>query len=162
MNPEGAEMDRWATIADVDGGETVFEAIAADIGAAIEALRASRLDVAADHVDRAAGLFDRASAPSRTVATERPRHFPVFPRPTQDSDAVRSEPYERFENLCGLPTAPGEAHDTVVRAYLDLRRSARFGEAEWNRFRNALSGLEERHQRWKSECLARPALPAAR
>ncbi|MFB7252780.1 hypothetical protein [Streptomyces nojiriensis] len=150
MNPEGAETNRWAAVGHVDGGEMIFAAIAADVRAAIEALRASRLDAAADHVERAAGLFDRATVLFRTVATPRPGH------------AVRSEEYERFENLCGLPTAPGDAHDTVVRAYLDLRRSARFGEAEWNRFRSALAGLEEQHQRWKSECLAQPALPAAR
>ncbi|MGZ9935655.1 hypothetical protein ACXNSR_37915 [Streptomyces sp. NC-S4] len=148
MNPEGADADRWEAVGHVDGGEKAFEAIAADIGAAIEALRASRLDAAADHVDRATGLFDRASVPFRTVAAPR--------------SGDGSEQYERFENLCGLPTAPGDAHDTVVRAYLDLRRSARFDEAEWNRFRSALAALEERHQRWRAEYLDRPALAGAR
>ncbi|WKD30672.1 hypothetical protein [Streptomyces xanthophaeus] len=150
MHPEGTETDRWAAVGHVDGDDMVFAEIAADVRAAIEALRASRLDAAADHVDRAAGHFDRATVPPRTGSAVRPGH------------AGGSEHYERFENLCGLPTAPGDAHDTVVRAYLDLRRSVRFDEAEWNRFRSALAGLEEQHQRWKSECLARPALPAAR
>lgn len=160
--------DEYFFIRALQAHEMIFMAIAADVRAAIEALRASRLDAAADHVDRAAGLFDRASALFRMVATMRPGHFTAFPQFTQGAGAIRSEQYEHFAILCGLPTAPrlpseactnapsvrggaeGDAHDTVVRAYLDLRRSARFEEAEWNRFRNALGGLEERHQRWKS------------
>ncbi|MCX4808292.1 tryptophan 2,3-dioxygenase family protein [Streptomyces sp. NBC_01214] len=160
--------DEYFFIRALQAHEMIFTAIAADVRAAIEALRAGRLDAAADHVDRAAGLFDRASALFRMVATMRPGHFSAFRQFTQGASAIQSEQYKRFEILCGLPTAArmrsaaftsvpsvrgeaeGEAHDTVVRAYLDLRRSARFDEAEWNRFRNALGGLEERHQRWKS------------
>ncbi|WP_030721737.1 tryptophan 2,3-dioxygenase family protein [Streptomyces sp. NRRL S-237] len=160
--------DEYFFIRALQAHEMVFTAIAADVREAIGALRAGRLDAAADHVDRAAGLLDRASALFRMVATMRPGHFSAFRQFTQGASAIQSEQYKRFEILCGLPTAPrlgseaftqvpavraeaaGEGHDTVVRAYLDLRRSARFGEAEWNRFRNALGGLEERHQRWKS------------
>ncbi|WP_314247245.1 tryptophan 2,3-dioxygenase family protein [Streptomyces kutzneri] len=160
--------DEYFFIRALQAHEMIFTAIAADVRAAIGALRAGRLDVAADHVDRAAVLFDRASALFRMVATMRPGHFSAFRQFTQGASAIQSEQYKRFEILCGLPTAPrleseaftnvpsvraeaeGDAHDTVVRAYLDLRRSARFGEAEWNRFRSALGGLEERHQRWKS------------
>ncbi|MFE1877815.1 tryptophan 2,3-dioxygenase family protein [Streptomyces sp. NPDC059496] len=160
--------DEYFFIRALQAHEMIFTAIAADVLAAIEALRAGRLDAAADHVDRAAGHFDRASVLFRMVATMRPGHFSAFRQFTQGASAIQSEQYKRFEILCGLPTTPrlqsaaltsapsvrgeaeGDAHDTVVRAYLDLRRSARFDEAEWNRFRNALGGLEERHQRWKS------------
>ncbi|MFG2230654.1 tryptophan 2,3-dioxygenase family protein [Streptomyces sp. NPDC048723] len=160
--------DEYFFIRALQAHEMIFTAIAADVRAAIGALRAGRLDAAADHVDRAAGLFDRASALFRMVATMRPGHFSAFRRFTQGASAIQSEQYKRFEILCGLPTAPrleseafanvpsvraeaeGDAHDTVVRAYLDLRRSVRCGEAEWNHFRSALGGLEERHQRWKS------------
>ncbi|MFF4447656.1 tryptophan 2,3-dioxygenase family protein [Streptomyces sp. NPDC001502] len=160
--------DEYFFIRALQAHEMIFTAIAADVRAAIGALRAGRLDTAADHVDRAAGLFDRASALFRMVATMRPGHFSAFRQFTQGASAIQSEQYKRFEILCGLPTAPrlgseaftnvpsvraeaeGEAHDTVVRAYLDLRRTARLGEAEWNRFRSALGALEERHQHWKS------------
>ncbi|MFF1367912.1 tryptophan 2,3-dioxygenase family protein [Streptomyces virginiae] len=181
--PTGAEAGHWfeATVQPVyvlhdeyffirvlQAHEMVFTAIAAEVREAIGALRAGRLAAAADHVDRAAGLLDRASALFRMVATMRPGHFSAFRQFTQGASAIQSEQYKRFEILCGLPTArrlgseaftqvpavraeaAAEGHDTVVRAYLDLRRSARFDEAEWNRFRTALGGLEERHQRWKS------------
>lgn len=168
VQPVHVLHDEYFFIRALQAHEMIFTAIAADVRAAIEALRAGRLDAAADRVERAAGLFERASALFRMVATMRPGHFSVFRQFTQGAGAIQSEQYERFEILCGLPTAPrlrstafagvpsvrgeaeGDAHDTVVRAYLDLRRSARFDEAEWNRFRNALGGLEERHQRWKS------------
>ncbi|MEY2228412.1 tryptophan 2,3-dioxygenase family protein [Streptomyces sp. BF23-19] len=160
--------DEYFFIRALQAHEMVFTAIAADVQEAIGALRAGRLAAAADHVDRAAGLLDRASALFRMVATMRPGHFSAFRQFTQGASAIQSEQYKRFEILCGLPTgrrlgseaftqvpavraeAADEGHDTVVRAYLDLRRSARFDEAEWNRFRSALGGLEERHQRWKS------------
>ncbi|MFJ2750406.1 tryptophan 2,3-dioxygenase family protein [Streptomyces sp. NPDC087297] len=160
--------DEYFFIRALQAHEMIFTAIAAEVRAAIGALRDGRLEAAADHVDRAAGLFDRASALFRMVATMRPGHFSAFREFTQGASAIQSEQYKRFEILCGLPTAPrlrseafthvpsvraeaeGEGHDTVVRAYLDLRRSVRFTEAEWNRFRSALGGLEERHQRWKS------------
>ncbi|WP_030770937.1 MULTISPECIES: tryptophan 2,3-dioxygenase family protein [unclassified Streptomyces] len=160
--------DEYFFIRALQAHEMIFTAIAADVREAIGALRAGRLDAAADHVDRATGLFDRASALFRLVATMRPGHFSAFRQFTQGASAIQSEQYKRFEILCGLPTAArlgsqafthvpsvraeaeDEGHDTVVRAYLDLRRSARFGEAEWNRFRGALAALEERHQRWKS------------
>ncbi|MFJ6054160.1 tryptophan 2,3-dioxygenase family protein [Streptomyces sp. NPDC092307] len=160
--------DEYFFIRALQAHEMVFTAIAADVREAIGALRAGRPVAAADHVDRATGLFDRASALFRLVATMRPGHFSAFRRFTQGASAIQSEQYKRFEILCGLPTAArltsgaftqvpavraeaeGEGHDTVVRAYLDLRRSACFGEAEWNRLRGALGGLEERHQRWKS------------
>ncbi|WP_030384952.1 tryptophan 2,3-dioxygenase family protein [Streptomyces sp. NRRL S-241] len=160
--------DEYFFIRALQAHEMIFTAIAAEVRTAIGALRDGRLDAAADHVDRAAGLFDRASALFRMVATMRPGHFSAFREFTQGASAIQSEQYKRFEILCGLPTAPrlrseafthvpsvraeaeGEGHDTVVRAYLDLRRSVRFTEAEWNRFRSALGGLEERHQRWKS------------
>ncbi|MFD8888942.1 tryptophan 2,3-dioxygenase family protein [Streptomyces sp. NPDC059566] len=160
--------DEYFFIRALQAHEMIFTAIAAEVRAAIGALRDGRLEAAADHVDRAAGLFDRASALFRMVATMRPGHFSAFREFTQGASAIQSEQYKRFEILCGLPTAPrlrseafthvpsvraeaeGEGHDTVVRAYLDLRRSVGFTEAEWNRFRSALGGLEDRHQRWKS------------
>ncbi|GGY87397.1 hypothetical protein GCM10010343_10560 [Streptomyces avidinii] len=160
--------DEYFFIRALQAHEMIFTAIAADVREAIGALRDGRLEAAAGHVERAAGLFDRASALFRMVATMRPGHFSAFRQFTQGASAIQSEQYKRFEILCGLPTAPrlrseaftnvpavraeaeGDGHDTVVRAYLDLRRSARFTEAEWNHFRSALGGLEERHQRWKS------------
>ncbi|WP_329403263.1 tryptophan 2,3-dioxygenase family protein [Streptomyces virginiae] len=160
--------DEYFFIRALQAHEMVFTAIAAEVQEAIGALRAGRPAAAADRVDRAAGLLDRASALFRMVATMRPGHFSAFRQFTQGAGAIQSEQYKRFEILCGLPTgrrlgseafthvpavraeAAGEGHDTVVRAYLDLRRSARFDEAEWNRFRSALGGLEERHQRWKA------------
>ncbi len=160
--------DEYFFIRALQAHEMIFTAIAAEVRAAIGALRDGRLAAAAGHVDRAAGLFDRASALFRMVATMRPGHFSAFRQFTQGASAIQSEQYKRFEILCGLPTAPrlrseafanvpsvraeaeDEGHDTVVRAYLDLRRSVRVTEAEWNRFRSALGGLEARHQRWKS------------
>ncbi|MER6450065.1 tryptophan 2,3-dioxygenase family protein [Streptomyces venezuelae] len=160
--------DEYFFIRTLQAHEMIFTAIAADVREAVGALRAGRLDAAAGHVDRAAGLFDRASALFRMVATMRPGHFSAFRQFTQGASAIQSEQYKRFEILCGLPTAPrlgsdaftqvpavraeaeADAHDTVVRAYLDLRRSARLDEAGWTALRTALGGLEARHQRWKS------------
>ncbi|MFJ3965544.1 tryptophan 2,3-dioxygenase family protein [Streptomyces sp. NPDC090036] len=160
--------DEYFFIRALQAHEMIFTAIATDVRSAVEALREGRLAAAAADAERAAGLFERASALFRMVATMRPGHFDGFRHFTQGASAIQSEQYKRFEILCGLPTAPrlrseaftnvpavraeaeDDTHDTVVRAYLDLRRSARFDEAEWNRFRTALGGLEERHQRWKS------------
>ncbi|MFG2987824.1 tryptophan 2,3-dioxygenase family protein [Streptomyces sp. NPDC048257] len=160
--------DEYFFIRALQAHEMIFTAIATDVRTAIEALRDGRLEAAAHQVDRAAGLFDRASALFRMVATMRPEHFEGFRQFTQGASAIQSEQYKRFEILCGLPTAPrlrseaftnvpavraeaeDDGHDTVVRAYLDLRRSARFSAAEWNHFRTALGTLEERHQRWKA------------
>ncbi len=148
--------------------EMVFTAIAQDMRAAIAALRDGCLEPAAMCVDRAAASFERASALFRLVATMRPEHFDGFREFTQGASAIQSEQYKRFEILCGLPhaerlgseaftsvaavraEAQDEGHDTVTQAYLDLRRRARFSWTDWNLFRTALGGLEERHQRWKS------------
>ncbi|MFE9929356.1 tryptophan 2,3-dioxygenase family protein [Streptomyces sp. NPDC005533] len=148
--------------------EMVFTAIAQDVGAAVAALRDGSLEAAAQSVDRAAASFERASALFRLVATMRPEQFDGFREFTQGASAIQSEQYKRFEILCGLPHAErlgskaftsvpavrAEAqdadHDTVTRAYLDLRRRARFSWTDWNLFHTALGGLEERHQRWKS------------
>lgn len=148
--------------------EMVFTAIAQDVRAAIAALRDGRLEPAAACVDRAAASFERASALFRLVATMRPEHFSGFREFTQGASAIQSEQYKRFELLCGLPPAErlGSAaftsvpavraeahdagHDTVTRAYLDLRRRTRFSSTDWNLFHTALGQLEERHQRWKS------------
>ncbi|MFG2975574.1 tryptophan 2,3-dioxygenase family protein [Streptomyces sp. NPDC048331] len=160
--------DEYFFIRALQAHEMIFTAISAHVRETIGALRAGRPAAAADHVDRAGDLFDRASALFRMVATMRPGHFSAFRQFTGGASAIQSDQYKRFEILCGLPTAArleseafthvpavraeaeGEGHDTVVRAYLDLRRSARFDEVEWNRFRGALGTLEERHQRWKS------------
>ncbi|MFJ7262036.1 tryptophan 2,3-dioxygenase family protein [Streptomyces globosus] len=148
--------------------EMLFTAIAGEVRSAVGALRDGRPAAAAEHVDRAAGLFGRASALFRLVATMRPGHFSSFRRFTQGASAIQSEQYKRFEVLCGTPPAarlasaafadvpavraeaedPGR--DTLTRAYLDLRRSGGIDSREWGLLHGAVGRLEDRHQRWKA------------
>ncbi|MGW0391791.1 tryptophan 2,3-dioxygenase family protein [Streptomyces sp. NPDC003042] len=148
--------------------EMLFTAIAADMKAAIGAIRAGDLGEGVERIDHAVAMFERAGALFRTVATMRAEHFSAFRQYTQGASAIQSEQYKRFESLCGVPPASrlrsaaftsvpavrAEAedagHDTVTRAYLDLRGEGGFGPAEWTRLDAALSRLERRHQRWKS------------
>ncbi|MEW5530707.1 hypothetical protein [Streptomyces virginiae] len=65
------------------------------------------------------------------------------PAPRLHSTAFTSVPAVRAETR-----DPG--HDTVARAYLDLRREGGSGGAAWSRLDAALGRLEGRHQRWKS------------
>ncbi|MXM67644.1 hypothetical protein GR925_30460 [Streptomyces sp. HUCO-GS316] len=148
--------------------EMLFTAIAADMQAAINALRDGHLEQGAERVDHAADMFERAAALFRIVATMRAEQFSLFRQFTQGASAIQSEQYKRFEILCGLPPAPrlqsaaftsvpvvrAEAenadHDTVSQACLDLRGAGGVSQAEWSLLDAALARLEGRHQRWKS------------
>ncbi|MFD7256686.1 tryptophan 2,3-dioxygenase family protein [Streptomyces sp. NPDC059874] len=160
--------DEYFFIRALQAHEMLFTAIVADVRAAIAALRDGSPEAGAGHVDRAVGLFDRASTLFRMVATMRPAHFSAFRQFTQGASAIQSEQYKRFEILCGVPPterlrsepftsvpavraeAEESGHDTVVRAYLDLRRRTRISEAERNLLHASLDRLEARHQRWKA------------
>ncbi|WP_329375920.1 tryptophan 2,3-dioxygenase family protein [Streptomyces sp. NBC_01351] len=160
--------DEYFFIRALQAHEMLFTAIVADVRAAIAALRDGSAEAGAGHVDRAAGLFDRASTLFRMVATMRPAHFSAFRQFTQGASAIQSEQYKRFEILCGIPPAERlrsapftsvpavraeaveSSHDTVVRAYVDLRRRTRIREAERNLLHASLGRLEARHQRWKA------------
>ncbi|MFG2981122.1 tryptophan 2,3-dioxygenase family protein [Streptomyces sp. NPDC048258] len=148
--------------------EMLFTAIAADMRSAIGALRAGDLEGGAERIDHAVALFERAAALFRIVATMRAEHFSGFRQYTQGASAIQSEQYKRFESLCGVPPVPrlhsaaftsvpavraevqDAGHDSVARAYLDLRGEGGLGRAEWRRLDAALVRLESRHQRWKS------------
>ncbi|MFJ6940256.1 tryptophan 2,3-dioxygenase family protein [Streptomyces sp. NPDC101132] len=160
--------DEFFFIRALQAHEMLFTAVVAEVRAAITALRDGRPGAAARHVDRAAASVDRAAALFRLVATMRPDHFTGFRRYTQGASAIQSEQYKRFEVLCGLPSgerlcsaafagvpavraeAEDAAHDTVARAYLDLRRRTPVGHAERELLHAALARLEDRHQRWKA------------
>lgn len=160
--------DEYFFIRALQTHEMLFTAIAADARSAIGALRAGQPEEGAERMDHAAALFERAAALFRMVATMRPEQFSGFRQYTEGASAIQSEQYKRFEILCGVPPAPrlrsaafthvpavrAEAqdagHDTVTRAYLDLRRAGGSGRAEWERLDAALGRLESRHQRWKA------------
>ncbi len=148
--------------------EMLFTAISTDIRTAIGALRDGQLGAGVERINHATALFERAAILFRIIATMRADQFSTFRKFTQGASAVQSEQYKRFETLCGRPSAPRlhsaaftsvpavrdeaekGAQDTVTQAYLDLRGAGAFGQAEWNLLDAALSGLEARHQRWKS------------
>ncbi|WP_367319157.1 tryptophan 2,3-dioxygenase family protein [Streptomyces sp. HUAS ZL42] len=148
--------------------EMLFTAIATHMKGAIGALRAGQLESSVAWINHATEIFERAAALFRIVATMRAGQFSIFRQFTQGASAIQSEQYKRFEILCGVPPAPrlhsaaftsvpavraeaeDTAHDTLTRAYLDLREAGVFSQAEWNLLDAALSRLEGRHQRWKS------------
>lgn len=148
--------------------EMLFTATVADMKAAIGALRAGRLDDAAERIEHAVSMFERAAALFRVAATMRAEQFSAFRQYTQGADAIQSAQYERFASLCGVPpvrrprsaaftSAPAlraeaedPGHDTVTQAYLDLRGEGGFDRTQWDLLDAALSRLEARHQRWKS------------
>ncbi|MEV7525175.1 tryptophan 2,3-dioxygenase family protein [Streptomyces sp. NPDC091371] len=160
--------DEYFFIRALQAHEMLFTAIVTDIRAAISALRDGRLQEGAEHIDLAAGRFDRASALFRIVATMRPGHFSTFRKFTQGASAIQSEQYKRFEILCGVPPVArlrstaftsvpavrAEAeecgHDTVAHACLDLRRRNDFSPSQWHLLDASLGRLEARHQRWKA------------
>ncbi len=148
--------------------EMLFTAMAEHVKSAVLALREGHPEECAGRIDDAVAMFERAAGLFRTVATMRAEHFSVFRHYTQGASAIQSEQYKRFESLCGVPPAPrlhstaftsvpavraetrDPGHDTVARAYLDLRREGGSGGAAWSRLDAALGRLEGRHQRWKS------------
>ncbi|WP_157879678.1 tryptophan 2,3-dioxygenase family protein [Streptomyces yangpuensis] len=160
--------DEYFFIRILQAHEMLFTAMANHVKSAVSALRAGRPGESAERIDDAAVIFERAAGLFRTVATMRAEHFSAFRHYTQGASAIQSEQYKRFESLCGVPPAPrlhsaaftsvpavraearAAGHDTVTRAYLDLRRGGGPDRAEWDRLDTALGRLEGRHQRWKS------------
>ncbi|MFJ6783013.1 tryptophan 2,3-dioxygenase family protein [Streptomyces yangpuensis] len=160
--------DEYFFIRVLQAHEMLFTVMAKHVEWAVSALRAGCPGESAGRIDDAAAIFERAAGLFRTVATMRAEHFSAFRHYTQGASAIQSEQYKRFESLCGVPPARrlhstaftsvpavrAEAravgHDTVARAYLDLRREGGPDRAEWNRLDAALGRLEGRHQRWKS------------
>ncbi|MFG2340433.1 tryptophan 2,3-dioxygenase family protein [Streptomyces yangpuensis] len=160
--------DEYFFIRILQAHEMLFTAMAKHVESAVSALRAGCPGESAERMDDAAAIFERAAGLFRTVATMRADHFSVFRHYTQGASAIQSEQYKRFESLCGVPPAPrlhstaftsvpavraearAAGHDTVTRAYLDLRREGGPERAEWDRLDSALGRLEGRHQRWKS------------
>ncbi|MEU4732713.1 tryptophan 2,3-dioxygenase family protein [Streptomyces sp. NPDC023588] len=160
--------DEYFFIRVLQAHEMIFTALAADVWAAISELRARRPRGAAERIDHGVALFERAAALFRIAATMRADQFSAFRQYTQGASAIQSEQYKRFEILCGVPPASrlqsaaftsvpavrAEAadvgHDSLARAYRDLRGEGGIGPAERDRLDAALSRLESRHQRWKS------------
>ncbi|MFD9405781.1 tryptophan 2,3-dioxygenase family protein [Streptomyces sp. NPDC059989] len=168
VQPVYTVHDEYFFIRVLQTHEMLFTEMAADMKAAIAALRAGRLDEGAERIDHSVGMFERAAVLFRIVATMRAEQFSDFRGYTQGASAIQSEQYKRFESLCGVPTVPrlrsaaftsvpavraeaqAAGHDTVSKAYLDLRDEGGRDRAEWRRLDAALSRLESRHQRWKS------------
>ncbi|MFD6888286.1 tryptophan 2,3-dioxygenase family protein [Streptomyces sp. NPDC059957] len=168
VQPVSVVHDEYFFIRVLQTHEMHFSAIAAVVKKAIEALRAGNPEGAVELLDRAVVMFERAATLFRVVATMRAEQFTAFRQYTQGASAIQSEQYKRFESLCGVPPAPRlqssaftsvpavraeveePGHDTVTRAYLDLRNEGRFDRARWNRLDRAISRLESGHQRWKS------------
>ncbi|MFE5718111.1 tryptophan 2,3-dioxygenase family protein [Streptomyces erythrochromogenes] len=160
--------DEYFFIRILQAHEMLFTAMAEHVKSAVAALREGCPGECAERIDGAVAMFERAAGLFRTVATMRAEHFSTFRHYTQGASAIQSEQYKRFESLCGVPQAsrlhstaftsvpavraetkdPG--HDTVTRAYLDLRRERGSGGAAWSRLDAALGRLEGMHQRWKS------------
>ncbi|MFD3698859.1 tryptophan 2,3-dioxygenase family protein [Streptomyces sp. NPDC058646] len=168
VQPVYVVHDEYFFIRVLQTHEMHFAAIAAAVKQVIGALRAGRAEESAELLDHVVSMFERAAMLFRVVATMRAEQFSVFRQYTQGASAIQSEQYKRFESLCGVPPAPrlesaafasvpavqveveDPGHDTVTRAYLDLRKEGRFGRAEWNRLDAAISRLEGGHQRWKT------------
>ncbi|MEV6681066.1 tryptophan 2,3-dioxygenase family protein [Streptomyces erythrochromogenes] len=131
--------DEYFFIRVLQAHEMLFTAMAGHVKSAVSALREGRPEECAERIDDAVAMFERAAGLFRTVATMRAEHFSAFRHYTQGASAIQSEQYKRFESLCGVPQTvrlhstaytsvpavraetqdPG--HDTVTRAYLDLR-----------------------------------------
>ncbi|WP_405428000.1 tryptophan 2,3-dioxygenase family protein [Streptomyces erythrochromogenes] len=160
--------DEYFFIRVLQAHEMLFTAMAEHVKSAVSALREGHPEECAERIDDAVAMFERAAGLFRVVATMRAEHFSTFRHYTEGASAIQSEQYKRFESLCGVPQAsrlhstaftsvpavraeaqaPG--HDTVTRAYLDLRHERGPGGAAWSRLDAALGRLESRHQRWKS------------
>lgn len=145
--------------------ELTFTVLAADVRAAVEALRAGAVDAAAERIEHAVTVFERAALLFRVVATMDAGAFADFRRHTDGASAVQSDQYKRFELACGrpadrrlaslafdgVPAVRAEAlaaPDDLSSAYLDARPTA--PAAAGARLDAALSRLETAHQRWKS------------
>ncbi|MFJ4776737.1 tryptophan 2,3-dioxygenase family protein [Streptomyces sp. NPDC088762] len=168
VQPVSTVHDEYFFIRVLQTHEMLFTAIAEDMTAAIAALRAGHPEEGVKRIDHAVGMFERAAVLFRIVATIRPEQFSSLRQYTQGASAIQSEQYKRFEILCGIPTlrrlhspaftsvpairaaAEDAGHDTVTKAYLDLRDGGGPGREELNRLDAALSRLESVHQRWKS------------
>lgn len=168
VQPVSVVHDEYFFIRVLQTHEMQFTAIATAMKKVIGELRAGNPEGAVEVMDHVVAMFERAATLFRVVATMRAEQFSAFRQYTQGASAVQSEQYKRFESLCGVPPVPrlrssaftsvpvvrAEAedpgHDTVTRAYLDLRNEGRFDRARWNRLDTAVSRLESGHQRWKS------------
>ncbi|MER5481714.1 tryptophan 2,3-dioxygenase family protein [Streptomyces sp. NPDC002812] len=168
VQPVSVVHDEYFFIRVLQTHEMHFTAIAAAMKKTIVALRAGNPESAVEPVDHAVAMFERAATLFRVVATMRAEQFSAFRQYTQGASAIQSEQYKRFESLCGVPPVPrlessaftsvpavraevqDPGHDTVTRAYLDLRNEGRVDRARWNRLDMAISRLERGHQRWKS------------
>lgn len=168
VQPVSVVHDEYFFIRVLQTHEMHFTAIAAAVKKVIEALRAGNPEGAVELLDHAVVMFERAATLFRVVATMRAEQFSAFRQYTQGASAIQSDQYKRFESLCGVPPVPrlqssaftsvpavraeveDPGHDTVTRAYLDLRNEGRFDRARWNRLDTAISRLESGHQRWKS------------
>ncbi|MCX5408860.1 tryptophan 2,3-dioxygenase family protein [Streptomyces sp. NBC_00335] len=168
VQPVYVVHDEYFFIRALQTHEMHFTAIAAAMKKAIGELRAGNPEGAAEPMDHAVVMFERAATLFRVVATMRAEQFSAFRQYTQGASAIQSEQYKRFESLCGVPPAPrlqssaftsvpavraeveDPGHDTITRAYLDLRDEGHVDRTRWNRLDMAISRLEGVHQRWKS------------
>lgn len=168
VQPVSVVHDEYFFIRVLQTHEMNFTAMAAVMKKVIGALRAGEPEEAVGLIDHAVVMFERSAMLFRVVATMRADQFSAFRQYTQGASAIQSEQYKRFESLCGVPPVPrlqssaftsvpavrAEAedpgHDTVTRAYLDLRNEGRFDRARWSRLDTAIGRLESAHQRWKS------------
>ncbi|MFE4258417.1 tryptophan 2,3-dioxygenase family protein [Streptomyces sp. NPDC056883] len=168
VQPVSVVHDEYFFIRVLQTHEMHFTAIAESMKNAIGALRAGNAERAVELVEHAVAMFERAATLFRVVATMRAEQFSAFRQYTQGASAIQSEQYKRFESLCGVPPVPrlessaftsvpavraevqDPGHDTVTRAYLDLRNEGRVDGERWNRLDMAISRLERGHQRWKS------------
>ncbi|WP_407840364.1 tryptophan 2,3-dioxygenase family protein [Streptomyces sp. DSM 116496] len=168
VQPVSVVHDEYFFIRVLQTHEMHFTALSAAMKKAIGALRGGNPEGAVEPVDHAVAMFERAATLFRVVATMRAEQFSAFRQYTQGASAIQSEQYKRFESLCGVPPVPrlessaftsvpavraevqDPGHDTVTRAYLDLRNEGGVDRARWNRLDVAISRLERGHQRWKA------------
>ncbi|MFJ7266614.1 tryptophan 2,3-dioxygenase family protein [Streptomyces sp. NPDC099050] len=168
VQPVSVVHDEYFFIRVLQTHEMHFTAMVESVKKVIGALRAGNPEGAAELVERVVVMFERAATLFRVVATMRAEQFSAFRQYTQGASAIQSEQYKRFEGLCGVPTVPrlrssaftsvpvvraeseDPGHDTVTRAYRELRNAGGPGRAGWDRLDTAISRLESGHQRWKS------------
>ncbi|MFD3538433.1 tryptophan 2,3-dioxygenase family protein [Streptomyces sp. NPDC058662] len=168
VQPVSVVHDEYFFIRVLQTHEMHFTEIAAAMRKVIQALRAGNLRESVRQIDHAVAMFERAAMLFRIVATIRAEQFSAIRQYTMGASAIQSEQYKRFEGLCGVPPIPrlrsaaftgvpavraelaDSGHDTVTRAYLDLRSGGGFEDARWSRLDAAIGRLESAHQRWKS------------
>jgi len=103
MQPVDVVHDEYLFIRVLQGYESTFAALAAELGQAVDDLGTGRVLDAAERLAYGRNLLDRSAPLFSLMATVQTDSFRTFRVHTEGASAIQSRSYKRVESLCRVP-----------------------------------------------------------